>query len=47
MEGIDLEYIRDVMSNITYWDTCPDDYKERFRVIIKQIDDHLNETKQA
>ena len=42
MKDIDLEYIRDVMDNITYWDTCPEDYKERFRIIIKQINDHLS-----
>ena len=44
MKDKDLEYIRDLMDNITYWDTCPEDYKERFRVIINQINDQLNKS---
>jgi len=40
MKEHDFEYLRDVLDDIRYWDTCPDDYKQRFEVLIKQIDEH-------
>jgi hypothetical protein len=40
MTELDFEYLRDVLDNITYWETCPDKDKQRLRLLVKQIDEH-------
>ena len=30
-----IESIRDILENILYWDTCPEEYKERIENILK------------
>jgi hypothetical protein len=45
MTELDFEYLRDVLDNITYWDTCPDKDKQRLRLLVKQIDEHREQVK--
>jgi len=45
MEIEDFEYLKDVIDNVRYWDTCPDDYKQRLGLLTKQLDDHINQVK--
>ena len=45
MKELDFEYLRDVLENITYWETCPETYRQRFKTLIKQIDNHREELK--
>jgi predicted ATP-binding protein involved in virulence len=45
MTELDFEYLRDVLDNITYWETCPETYRQRFKTLIKQIDEHRKELK--
>jgi len=45
MKKEDLEYLKDVLEDITYWETCPDNYKQRFGVLIELISEELTELK--
>lgn len=45
MTELDFEYLRDVLDNITYWETCPDKDKQRLRLLVKQIDEHRKQVK--
>jgi len=45
MKKEDLEYLKDVLEDITYWETCPDNYKKRFGVLIELISEELTELK--
>jgi len=45
MTELDFEYLRDVLDNITYWETCPETYRQRFKTLIKQIDEYRKELK--
>jgi hypothetical protein len=45
MEKEDLEYLKDVLEDITYWETCPDNYKQRLGVLIELISEELIELK--
>ena len=34
--------ILDILNNICYWDTCPQEYKDRIVIINAQLNEHVN-----
>ena len=35
-----IEEITDILDNVTYWETCPEEYKQKIPVLIRALNMH-------